>query len=476
MVQNRNMLAARSASATAAAFDPDVLARHDVTGPRYTSYPTAPQLRTDVTEADLRRAAEASNAGMPAALSIYVHVPFCFSPCFYCGCTRIITRDRTRADRYLDHLAVEIGRLAPLFDPRREVVQLHLGGGTPNFLDDRQMERLVGTLAGHFRFAATDHREFGIELDPRHADAAQIARLAALGFGRLSIGVQDFDPDVQAALNRAQTPAQVGALLAAAAAEGFRSVNLDLIYGLPRQTPQRFARTLDQVVALRPQRVVTYAYAHLPERFRAQRQIRADELPDAATRLALLGLAIERLTAAGYRYIGMDHFALPDDDLAIARDEGTLHRNFQGYSTHARTDLIGLGVSAIGRIGDCHVQNRRDLPGYGAALDAGALPVERGLHASRDDRIRADVIQQLMCRDAIDVRATEERHDIVFADYFADVIDRLRAFASDGLVGLSPDRIRVLPRGRLLVRNVAMCFDAYLHRADAVPVRYSKAV
>jgi len=461
---------------TAALFDPELVARHDVAGPRYTSYPAAPQFHSDFGEAALRAVAQASNADpIPRRLSLYVHVPFCLSPCFYCGCTRVITRELERAVSYLGRLHREIELAAPLFDREREVVQLHFGGGTPNFLDAVQMGDLLETLARHFSFSHDAQREFGIELDPRYCDADYVRRLAPLGFNRVSIGVQDFDPAVQAAVNRIQSVEQTRAVLDAARESGFCSTSVDLIYGLPKQTLDGFARTLQSVIALAPDRIATYAYAHLPERFKAQRQIEAADLPDAMLRLQLLGLTVHMLTDAGYRYIGMDHFARPGDDLARAQDAGTLQRNFQGYSTHGDCDLLGLGMSAISHIGASFSQNARDLPGYYGALDAGRLPVVRGLQLSADDLIRADAIQQLMCHGVLEFAPFGRRHRLDFDRYFVAELARLRALAADGLVVLTAQRLQVTPRGRFLLRNIAMCFDAYL--ATAAPaVRYSRAV
>ncbi|HKE47193.1 MAG TPA: oxygen-independent coproporphyrinogen III oxidase, partial [Rhodanobacteraceae bacterium] len=463
--------------AHAPAFDADLVARYDVHGPRYTSYPAAPQFHAGFGEAELKAAAHASNEDpIPRRLSLYVHVPFCFSPCFYCGCTRIITRDRSKADGYLARLHREIERVAPLFDRDRKVVQLHLGGGTPNFLDPRQMGELMESIDANFSLAREGTREAGIELDPRGVDADYVRMLAGYGFNRVSVGVQDFDPDVQAAVNRAQSVDETRRVLDAAREHGFRSTSIDLIYGLPRQTPASFARTLDEVLALRPDRIATYGYAHMPERFKAQRQIDAAELPDAATRLALLGLTIETLTKAGYRYIGMDHFALPDDELSHAQDHGTLQRNFQGYSTHGACDMIGLGVSAIGRVGDCFTQNAKDLVGYYAALDAGRIPVARGLYLTEDDRIRGDLIQRIMCNGVVDIPAFEARHPIDFAVYFAPELADLRRLAADGLVVVTPTRIAATSRGRLLLRIIAMCFDAYLGQKGGAVPKYSKAL
>jgi oxygen-independent coproporphyrinogen-3 oxidase len=458
-------------------FDADLIARYDISGPRYTSYPTAPEFDARFGEAEYRAAAHASNEDpIPRRLSIYVHVPFCFSPCFYCGCARIITRDRGKAEGYLARLHREIELTAPLFDRDRQVVQLHFGGGTPNFLDGRQMAELVESMSRQFTFADDDAREFGIELDPREADASYVAMLARHGFNRLSVGVQDFDPEVQVAVNRIQSVEQTRTVIDAARENGFRSTSIDLIYGLPRQTLSGFSKTLEEVIAIRPDRIATYGYAHLPERFKAQRQIDAAELPTAAERLALLGLTIQTLTGAGYRYIGMDHFALPDDELSRAQEHGTLQRNFQGYSTHGSCDMIGLGMTSIGRIGDAYVQNAKDIVGYYAALDAGRLPVMRGLVLDTDDRIRSDAIQRIMCDGVIEIGAFEARHQIDFAVYFARELTNLRAVATDGLILLSPTRIAATARGQLLLRIVAMCFDAYLSRPRDAVTGYSKAL
>ena len=458
-------------------FDRELLARYDVSGPRYTSYPTAPHFHDGFDETAFRAIARASNEEpIPAPLSLYVHVPFCPSPCFYCGCTRIITRDAAKPVAYVDHLAREIELVAPLFDRDREVTQLHFGGGTPNVLGAVDFSRLMAALREHFTLATAATREFGIEVDPRLATPPDIARFAALGFNRLSLGIQDFDPDVQRAVNRVQGIEPTRDLLQAAHRHGFRSTSVDLIYGLPLQTPERFARTLDLVIAMQPRRVVTYAYAHLPERFPAQRRIARHALPDATTRLRLLELAVERLVAAGYVYIGMDHFALPGDDLAAARRDGSLQRNFQGYSTHARSDLIGLGMSSISHVGASFSQNARELAGYAAAIDGGRLPIARGLALDADDLIRADVIQQLMCNEAVDMDRFGDHHRIDFRAYFAQALERLATLATDGLVSLGPTRIAVDARGRLLLRNVAMCFDRYLEAPQAAALRYSKTV
>ncbi|HEY0506343.1 MAG TPA: oxygen-independent coproporphyrinogen III oxidase [Lysobacter sp.] len=461
-------------SATAASLD--LLRRYDRPGPRYTSYPTAPQFSHDFGPAQLIEAARTSNGDpIPSRLSLYVHVPFCTSPCFYCGCNRVITRDRSRSEPYRTRLGREIGMMAGLFDPDREVVQLHFGGGTPNFFTPAQLRATVQDLRDHFRFSTSAQRDISIELDPRELTPDDIAELADAGFNRTSLGVQDLDPAVQAAVNREQGVEATLAIIEACQRHGMRSVNVDLIYGLPRQTLDGFARTLETVVAARPQRLAVYSYAHLPELFKPQRQIRAEDLPCAELKLELLQLAITRLTDAGYVYIGMDHFALPDDELALAQARGGLHRNFMGYTTHADCDLIGLGVSAISRIGDSYSQNPRDLPAWEAAIDRPRLPVWRGLRLSGDDQLRADVIQRLMCQGEVPVDAIERAHGIDFAQYFADSLRRLQPLQDDGLVWIEPERIVATPQGRRLLRVIAMCFDAYLERSSA-PARYSRTV
>ena len=460
------------------AFSADLLRRYDRPGPRYTSYPTAPQFHAGFGERELREVATASNGDpIPRRLSLYVHVPFCESPCFYCGCNRIITRDKARGEAYLARLYREIALTAGLFDRDREVIQLHFGGGTPNFLSPAQLRDVVDTLRSHFRFSDAADRDISIELDPRFVDADDIAALGKIGFNRASFGVQDFDPAVQEAVNRIQSVEQTRAVIDACRGNGFRSVNVDLIYGLPNQTPDGFARTLDTVAQMRPDRVAVYGYAHMPHLFKPQKQLDASLLPSGETKLALLQLAIEKLTAAGYLYIGMDHFALPDDELALAQARGGLHRNFMGYTTHADSDLVGLGVSAISHIGDSFSQNPRDLPSWQAALDDGRLPVFRGMRMNEDDQLRADLIQQLMCQGEIPVAALERRYAIDFAEYFALALDRLAPLAEDGLVRVEEQRIVVTSRGRLLLRNIAMCFDHYLDQPATVATpRFSRAI
>lgn len=456
-------------------FDPEMLRRYDVSGPRYTSYPTAPQFHEDFDEEAYARVAQATNAeGAQRPLSLYVHVPFCDTVCFYCACNKVVTGNYQRAATYLQYLEQEVELQGGLFDPQRVVDQLHFGGGTPTYLSDADLRRVMGTLGRHFRLEQGAGREFSIEIDPRAMRSRTIPLLGELGFNRLSIGVQDFDPDVQRAVNRIQPFEVTAAAVEQARANGFESTNFDLIYGLPRQTVTTCAATLERVLELRPERLAIYNYAHLPHLFKTQRQIREADLPDAAEKLAILEMTIQRLTDAGYVYIGMDHFALPGDELARAQRAGTLQRNFQGYSTRAEYDLVALGPTGIGKVGATYSQNLRDLDAYYARLDAGRLPVFRGMELSPDDLLRRDVITDLMCHSRVDYGAIEARHRIPFRETFAEALDRLRPMEADGLVHLQEDRLEVLPRGRLLLRNVAMVFDAYL-QADTGQ-RYSKVV
>ena len=460
------------------AFDADLARRYDRPGPRYTSYPTAPQFHADFGEAQLREAVQASNEEpIPRRLSLYVHVPFCFSPCFYCGCNRIITRDLGRSEGYLARLHREIARIAPAFDRDREVIQLHFGGGTPNFLNPVQLADTVDVMRRQFHFADRNDSDISIEIDPRFCDPAWMPALAKAGFNRASLGVQDFDPKVQQAVNRIQTVEETRAVVDAARSAGFRSVNIDLIYGLPAQNLEGFGKTLDTVLQIRPDRLAVYSYAHMPHLFKPQKQIDETLLLDGDAKLALLQLAVEKLTAAGYVYIGMDHFALPDDDLAQAQQRGGLHRNFMGYTTHADSDLIGFGVSAISHIGNTFSQNPRDLPSWEVAIDSGKLPVFRGMRMSEDDALRADLIQSLMCQGQIPVAALERRYGIDFEHYFAPELEQLQPLHADGLVRFTPDVIEATSQGRLLLRNIAMCFDQYLTptAADTKP-RFSRAI
>lgn len=455
-------------------FDQQLLAKYDVSGPRYTSYPTAPQFDDGFDEADYRACVEASNRAQPnGPLSLYVHLPFCDTICYYCGCNKVVTKDRSRAQPYLDRLHREIAMQAALFPGSRRVEQLHWGGGTPTFISHAQMRALMTQLREHFSFAAADRGEYSIEIDPREADAQTIAVLRDLGFNRLSMGVQDLDEKVQRAVNRIQSEQQTFSVIDAARAEGFRSISLDLMYGLPHQDVDSFMRTLERVLIAAPDRLSLFNYAHLPHMFKPQRRINEADLPDAQLKLDILQASSERLATAGYVYIGMDHFARPDDELAVAQREGKLYRNFQGYSTHADCDLVAFGVTGIGQVGDCYCQNQREMQAYTDALDAGRLPVMRGMRMNEDDRIRRAVIQQLICHFSLRFADIEQHFAIRFNEYFADALPRLQPMQADGLLAMDADGIEVLPAGRLLIRNICMLFDAYLDRSRQ---QYSKVI
>jgi oxygen-independent coproporphyrinogen-3 oxidase len=442
-------------------FDLPLINKYDQAGPRYTSYPTAPQFHEDFGEAEYRATAQQSNrSGRP--LSLYFHIPFCDTVCFYCACNKIATKDRSMALGYLDRLHREIAMQGELFDRGRRVEQLHWGGGTPTFLSRDQMRELMRVTGEHFRLADDDSGEYSIEIDPREATRESIGMLREIGFNRLSLGVQDLDPRVQQAVNRIQTEAETMAVLDAAREHGYRSVSIDLIYGLPFQSAESFSQTLDRVIEVAPDRLSVFNYAHLPERFKPQRRINADELPSPAEKLEILKMTIDHLTRAGYVYIGMDHFARPDDELARAQRDGTLYRNFQGYSTHADCDLVAMGITSIGKVGDTYSQNMRGLEEYYQRIDAGHLPVFRGIELNGDDLIRRDVITRLICHFALDFAAVEAAWGIRFQDYFSAGLESLRGMMDDGLLVIDPSGIRVLPRGRLLIRNICMAFDRYL--------------
>ncbi|EGH72535.1 oxygen-independent coproporphyrinogen III oxidase [Pseudomonas syringae] len=446
-------------------WDSDLIHRYDVAGPRYTSYPTAVQFHTQVGAFELLHALrESRKASRP--LSLYVHLPFCANICYYCACNKVITKDRGRAQAYLQRLEHEIQMLACHLAPGQVVEQLHLGGGTPTFLSHDELRRLMAQLRLHFNLLEDDSGDYGIEIDPREADWATMGLLRELGFNRVSLGVQDLDPTVQRAINRMQSLEETRAIVEAARTLQFRSVNIDLIYGLPAQNPQTFSHTVDKVIDLQPDRLSVFNYAHLPERFMPQRRIDAADLPDAASKLLMLQRTVEQLGNAGYRYIGMDHFALPDDELATAQEDLTLQRNFQGYTTHGHCDLIGLGVSAISQVGELYSQNSSDLSEYSRLLDSDQPATKRGLLCNDDDRIRRAIIQQLICHFTLEFGEIEKNFCIDFRDYFRDAWPQLLGMASDGLITLSETGIEVRPEGRLLVRAVCMVFDAYLTRQN----------
>jgi oxygen-independent coproporphyrinogen III oxidase len=464
--------------ATEAAEDAPVLSeallrRFDAPGPRYTSYPTADRFGDTFGAGDLCSALRLRDTSAAGALplSVYVHIPFCDSVCYYCACNKVITKHHERAAEYLDALEREISLLLAQTTPGQPVSQLHFGGGSPTFLSDAELQRVVTALTQAVRI--DERTEMSIEVDPRTVTPERLANIRALGFNRISFGVQDFDPQVQQAVHRVQPFESVRDLMVAARALGFQSINADLIYGLPRQTPQSFARTVRQIGELRPDRIALYAYAHLPTRFKPQRRIVSDELPSAAQRVAMLGDAIAGFLGRGYHYIGMDHFALPDDSLAVAKREGRLHRNFQGYSTQPDCDLVGLGVSSIGKVGATYYQNAKTLDEYYGALREGRLPVQRGIALTPDDVLRRDVIMALMCQGRLEFGPIESAHGIRVAEYFAPELASLAPMAEAGLVELQAGAVQVTATGWYIVRAVAMVFDRWLN-ADKARDRFSR--
>ena len=454
----------------------ELLQRFDLNGPRYTSYPTADRFVEAFTAEEYVQALDQRRAGaaaMALPLSLYVHIPFCESLCYYCACNKIVTKHHDKATAYLRYLGREVDLHLAHLGAGQPVSQLHLGGGTPTFLSDDELRGLMSMLRRSFNLVPGG--EYAIEVDPRTVDAGRLALLAELGFNRLSFGVQDFDPAVQKAVHRVQPAEQVFALMAAARQQGFESVNVDLIYGLPLQTPESFDRTLAQVAQLKPDRVALYAYAHLPERFKPQRRIVPAELPSGSAKITMLSHSLSAFEAAGYVYVGMDHFALPTDALAIAKRQGRLHRNFQGYSTQPDCDLIALGVSAIGRVGATYSQNAKTIDEYYDHLDQGRLPVVRGLAVTRDDLVRRAVIMALMCQGVLHYESIELAFLIDFKTYFATELETLQELAGQGLVVVNGQSIEVTAQGWFFVRAVAMVFDRYL-QADRNRSRFSKII
>jgi len=450
----------------------ETLKKYDVSGPRYTSYPTADRFVEAFTqEAYMLRLAQRRAIAATQPLSIYVHIPFCESLCFFCACNKIVTKHHERSAEYLRYLNREIDLHIEHLGAGQTISQLHLGGGSPTFFSDEELAELMSMLKRNFVFAPGG--EYSIEVDPRTVNEQRLKHLADLGFNRLSFGVQDFDPEVQKAVHRIQPAEQVFSLVEAARRYQFESVNVDLIYGLPMQTPESFKRTLAQVVELRPNRIALYGYAHLPERFKPQRRISEYELPAAADKITMLGSALKAFIDAGYVYVGMDHFALPDDDLAIAKRQGRLHRNFQGYSTQPDCDLISLGVSAIGRVGATYSQNAKTIEEYYDHLNHGRFPVVRGLALSRDDIVRRAVIMAIMCQGALEYEAIELAYMLDFKSYFANEMEALKALEKTDMLVLEEDGLQVTDTGWFFVRAVAMVFDKHL-QTDRNRARFSK--
>ncbi|MBB3117343.1 oxygen-independent coproporphyrinogen III oxidase [Pseudoduganella violacea] len=466
-------------------FDPEIIGKMSQSGPRYTSYPTADRFSADFGYGNFLEAlASLKLRGGRRALSLYVHVPFCDTVCYYCACNKIVTKDRSKAATYLSYLKQEIEMQGKLFAGLNRVEQLHFGGGTPTYFSDKQMGELMAHLHRQFEFAPDSEGEYSIEIDPRTVTPERVHSLRAQGFNRVSLGVQDFDPEVQKAVNRIQPMEETLGVMEAARDAGFRSISIDLIYGLPKQNLTTMSQTLSKVIASNPDRIALYNYAHMPHLFKPQRRILDEDLPSPSVKLGMLAECIGRLTAAGYVYIGMDHFAKPTDDLAVAQQQGRLHRNFQGYSTHAEMDLVACGVSAISSVNATYSQNEKTLDEYYAKLDQGKLPIARGIQLGTDDLLRRIIIQRLMCNFELSIVSLEQAYPIVFKGYFADELKRLAELAQDGLVTIDAEWISVTPKGRLLIRNICMVFDRYLNaaRAEAArspevqPLRYSKTI
>jgi len=455
-------------------FDSELLAKYDVSGPRYTSYPTAPQFNERFDEQVYRNSIAESNGDFLARpLSIYIHIPFCNSVCYYCGCNKIVTKDRSKGIEYLYHLYEEIAMQAEMFDGDRTVQQIHIGGGTPTFIGDEQLAVLMHELHSHFPIAPDDVGEYSIEIDPREATPQTIGVLRDAGFNRLSLGVQDLDKSVQLAVNRVQSEKETFDIIDAARANNFRSISLDLMYGLPNQSVDSFYRTLKRVIQAKPDRLSLFNYAHMPELFKPQRRINEAYLPSTLSKMAILKQSIQQLEEAGYVYIGMDHFALPDDELAIAQREGKLQRNFQGYSTHGDCDLLAMGMTAIGQTHNSFSQNYRSLDDYYTAIDGDHLPIARGLILTEDDQIRGRVIQELICHFQLDFKVIMEQFGVDVRKYFASELVKLAVMEEDGLLQIEQNSIQVLPAGRLLIRNICMMFDAYLQKNQQ---QYSKVI
>ncbi len=460
-------------------FDEELIKRYDKAGPRYTSYPTAIQFDEAFDNATYQSFCKKSNAesrasDLPKPLSLYFHIPFCDTVCFYCGCNKVVTKDRSKAAPYLQRVFKEIAMQSVLFDDNRVVNQLHWGGGTPTFINYDEMQELMDVTRQHFALHDDDSGEYSIELDPREINAHGIKLLRELGFNRISLGVQDFDPLVQKAVNRIQSEEETLAVINAARDNHFKSVSLDLIYGLPFQNVERFSRTLDKVIDASPDRLSIFNYAHLPEMFKPQRRINEADLPSPTEKLDILKVTFDKLKDAGYVYIGMDHFAKPNDELAIAQRERTLYRNFQGYSTHADCDLVAFGVTSIGQVSNSYSQNEKTMEGYANQIDSGNLSIYRGVELSDDDILRREVISQLICHFSLNFSDIEKQFGISFPSYFSLELNSLAQFHEDQLINLTDTDIDVLPKGRLLIRNICMVFDFYLRQKSQQ--KFSKVI
>ncbi len=455
-------------------FDRALIERFSCPGPRYTSYPTADRFYNNFSEVDTIKALSQRHIGaLHKPISLYIHIPFCPSICYYCGCNKIITKDKSVADTYIQYIGKEIKLLTNIIGKKEPLTQLHLGGGSPTFLNNEQFTQLQSMLQEHFLFS--QNGEYSIEVDPRNTSTNTIDHLGKLGFNRISIGVQDFTPQVQQAINRPQTFQETAEIIQAARMSSFQSVSIDLIYGLPYQNTKTFAQTLEQVISLEPDRIALYNYAHLPHLFKPQRRITENSLPSPHEKLDILQNTVQTLTETGYLFIGMDHFAKPSDELAIAQKQGRLYRNFQGYSTHGECDLIGLGVSSIGQIGANFMQNTKHLEEYYNRIDNHQLPVAKGFQLNKDDLLRRGIIQSIMCQFSVYFPIFEEIFLIRFRDYFVQEINKLKEYESLGLINIESEVLTVLPKGRFLVRNIAMVFDYYLNNTQT-QATYSRTI
>lgn len=456
-------------------FDRQLIASLPSNGPRYTSYPTADRFHSAFRQPEYIRNLDKVLADSASPVSLYIHIPFCNTICFYCGCNKVATKDKSKADEYLTYLAKELALLKPHLHGKHPLAQLHFGGGTPTFLTNQQLERVFDMIGEHFELL--DDGEYSIEIDPRKVSREDVFQLAKLGFNRMSVGIQDFDIKVQEAVNRVQTYEETKTVIDAAREAGFKSVSVDLIYGLPHQSVKSIQPTLQTVLSLNPDRLALYHYAHLPHIFKPQRRIDTNAVPSSEEKLDILQYAVQLLNEKGYVFIGMDHFAKPEDELAIALQEGRLQRNFQGYSTHADCDLIAIGVSSIGKVGDAHSQNQRELADYYADLDNNQLPIMRGFALNQDDVLRCEIIQDLMCRFALDFADYENRlpENQSAEDYFAVEFQEFKELAKKGLLQLNGKQLRVTPKGRFLIRNIAMVMDDYLRHKETTAT-YSKTV
>ena len=448
-------------------FNKEVIRRYDTFGPRYTSYPTAVQFSTDYNADDYKGWIQCSNEDLiPAPLSLYLHIPFCDTICYYCGCSKVITKDKSKATHYIELLKQEIKLQGSLFANDRKVTQIHWGGGTPTFLNDKEIFEIIECIRDNFQVSTAGEVEFGIEVDPRTVDQLRLKNLNNLGFNRISFGVQDFDHCVQKSVNRIQSTQQIKQHIDDARDLKYKSINIDLMYGLPNQTIHSFLQTLITTIELNPDRIAVYNYAHLPEMFKPQRRINEDELPSAEEKLNILQLCVDKLQDAGYVYIGMDHFAKETDSLVKAQREGSLQRNFQGYSTNANCDIVAMGITAIGRIGDNYSQNVRTIDEYEKLLTEGIIPVFRGIELEDDDILRREIINQLMCNNKLDIRKIEKKWGIDFKTYFKSSLDNLQKMATDGLLDIEKSNLTITNTGRLLTRSICMQFDRYLQKKN----------